>query len=197
MRSRRSPYRRTTGDRRCLSRRRRQTVGPQRRGHAERAAASAPRPGRLSDGRPRRPRRSLRRLRAAPVCLQLLSQSPLPQVPSFGPRTMARCAASRIARRAVFSRGVHAASRAEAVGICESANRLPYLVPSSFRNAVADCRTTAPPGAKIGFLAVLHTWGQNLIYHPHLHCVVPAGGFSADGQQWIQVRATFSSRCAF
>ena len=33
-------------------------------------------------------------------------------------------------------------------------------------------------GAKIGFLAVLHTWGQNLMHHPHVHCVVPAGGFA-------------------
>ena len=40
-------------------------------------------------------------------------------------------------------------------------------------------------GAKIGFLAVLHTWGQNLMHHPHLHCVVPAGGLSADGRRWI------------
>jgi Putative transposase/Transposase zinc-binding domain len=46
-------------------------------------------------------------------------------------------------------------------------------------------------GAKIGFLAVLHTWGQNLTHHPHLHCVIPAGGFSADGQQWIHGRANF------
>jgi hypothetical protein len=50
-----------------------------------------------------------------------------------------------------------------------------------------------PPhlGAKIGFLAILHTWGQNLMHHPHLHCVVPAGGFSADSQQWIEGRANF------
>jgi len=40
-------------------------------------------------------------------------------------------------------------------------------------------------GAKIGFLAVLHTWGQNLMHHPHLHCVVPAGGLSPDGKCWI------------
>ncbi len=40
-------------------------------------------------------------------------------------------------------------------------------------------------GAQIGFLAVLHTWGQNLMHHPHLHCVIPAGGFSIDGSQWI------------
>jgi hypothetical protein len=40
-------------------------------------------------------------------------------------------------------------------------------------------------GAAIGFLAVLHTWGQNLHLHPHLHCVVPGGGISPDGVRWI------------
>jgi len=44
-------------------------------------------------------------------------------------------------------------------------------------------------GAKeIGLLAVLHTWGQNLLHHPHLHCVVSGGGLSADGTQWIASR---------
>lgn len=46
-------------------------------------------------------------------------------------------------------------------------------------------------GAEIGFLAVLHTWGQNLMHHPHVHCVVPAGGISADGTQWVRGRADF------
>lgn len=40
-------------------------------------------------------------------------------------------------------------------------------------------------GAAVGFLAVLHTWGQNLHLHPHLHCVVPGGGLSPDGASWI------------
>jgi hypothetical protein len=40
-------------------------------------------------------------------------------------------------------------------------------------------------GAAVGFLAVLHTWGQNLHLHPHLHCVVPGGGISPDGVHWI------------
>src|SRR6202521_3444343 len=40
-------------------------------------------------------------------------------------------------------------------------------------------------GASIGFLAVLHTWGQNLHLHPHLHCVVPGGGISPDGLRWM------------
>src|ERR1700730_6488553 len=40
-------------------------------------------------------------------------------------------------------------------------------------------------GADIGFLGVLHTWGQNLHHHPHIHYVVPAGGFAPDGSRWI------------
>jgi hypothetical protein len=43
-------------------------------------------------------------------------------------------------------------------------------------------------GAAVGFLAVLHTWGQNLHLHPHLHCVVPGGGLSPDGKRWIPCR---------
>ncbi len=46
-------------------------------------------------------------------------------------------------------------------------------------------------GAAIGFLAVLHTWGQNLHLHPHLHCVVPGGGISPDGTRWIGCGGTF------
>jgi hypothetical protein len=46
-------------------------------------------------------------------------------------------------------------------------------------------------GAEIGFFAVLHTWGQNLQVHPHLHCVVPGGGLSPDGQRWVPCRPGF------
>jgi hypothetical protein len=46
-------------------------------------------------------------------------------------------------------------------------------------------------GAEIGFFAVLHTWGQNLMHHPHLHCVVPGGGLSADGEHWVACRPGF------
>lgn len=40
-------------------------------------------------------------------------------------------------------------------------------------------------GGEIGVLAVLHTWGQNLLAHPHLHCIVTGGGLSADGKRWV------------
>lgn len=46
-------------------------------------------------------------------------------------------------------------------------------------------------GAQIGFLAILHTWTQTLLYHPHLHCVVPGGGLSPDGTRWIGCRHNF------
>ena len=46
-------------------------------------------------------------------------------------------------------------------------------------------------GAEIGFIAILHTWGQNLLHHPHLHCVVPGGGISPDGQRWVSCRPGF------
>jgi len=46
-------------------------------------------------------------------------------------------------------------------------------------------------GAEIGFFAVLHSWGQSLMFHPHLHCVVPGGGLSPDGNRWIPCRKGF------
>ena len=46
-------------------------------------------------------------------------------------------------------------------------------------------------GAEIGFLSVLHTWGQNLLHHPHIHCVIPSGGLSLDHQHWVRPRYPF------
>jgi len=58
-----------------------------------------------------------------------------------------------------------------------------------FRATSETLRTIAADpqhlGAEIGFFAVLHTWGQNLMFHPHLHCVVPGGGISPDSKRWI------------
>ncbi len=46
-------------------------------------------------------------------------------------------------------------------------------------------------GANIGFFSILHTWGQNLLHHPHVHCVVTGGGTSPDQQRWVQCRKNF------
>jgi len=64
-----------------------------------------------------------------------------------------------------------------------------------FKSAVEAMTTLAANprrlGAKIGGLAILHTWGQALTHHPHVHCVVPGGGLSLDGTRWIEGRANF------
>ena len=46
-------------------------------------------------------------------------------------------------------------------------------------------------GAEIGFIGVLHTWGQNLQHHPHVHYLVPGGGLSSDGTRWVSCRPGF------
>lgn len=46
-------------------------------------------------------------------------------------------------------------------------------------------------GVETGFFAILHSWGQNLHFHPHLHCVVPGGGLSARADRWVHGRRRF------
>ncbi len=64
-----------------------------------------------------------------------------------------------------------------------------------FRATAETLRTIAADpkhlGAEIGFFAVLHTWGSNLLHHPHLHCVVPGGGLSPDSTHWISCKPGF------
>ena len=64
-----------------------------------------------------------------------------------------------------------------------------------FRTVAETLRTIAADprhlGAEIGFFAVLHTWGQTLVHHPHLHCVIPGGGLANDGSGWVACRPGF------
>lgn len=64
-----------------------------------------------------------------------------------------------------------------------------------FKAAAETLRTLgADPrhlGAELGVVALLHTWGQNLHHHPHVHCVVPGGGPSPDGARWVSCRPGF------
>jgi Putative transposase/Transposase zinc-binding domain len=63
-----------------------------------------------------------------------------------------------------------------------------HATAETLRTIAADSKHL---GAEIGFIAILHTWGQNLAHHPHLHCVVPGGGLRADGERWIACRPEF------
>ncbi|MER8951079.1 MULTISPECIES: IS91 family transposase [unclassified Mesorhizobium] len=64
-----------------------------------------------------------------------------------------------------------------------------------FKVAAETLRTIAADskhlGAEIGLVGVLHSWGQNLHYHPHIHCIVPGGGLSPDGTRWISCKPGF------
>lgn len=69
------------------------------------------------------------------------------------------------------------------------------LFQALFRTSAATILTIARDpkhlGATPGFFSILHTWGQNLLFHPHIHCVVTAGGLSADRRRWIHSRPRF------
>ena len=64
-----------------------------------------------------------------------------------------------------------------------------------FEAAAATIQTIARDekhlGAEVGFTAILHTWGQNLLFHPHLHCVVTGGGLDRRGHRWVKGSTKF------
>jgi hypothetical protein len=65
------------------------------------------------------------------------------------------------------------------------------LLRASAETLLEVARNPQHLGAEIGFFSVLHTWNQKLQLHPHVHCVVPAGGLSADHTHWVPSRARF------
>ena len=65
------------------------------------------------------------------------------------------------------------------------------LLQTSAETLLEIARAPKHLGAEIGFFSVLHTWNQKLEHHPHVHCVVPAGGLSLDHSHWIQARSAF------
>jgi len=81
----------------------------------------------------------------------------------------------------------------EIAAIAYQNKRVVYTI--LFRATSETLRTIAADpkhlGAEIGFLAVLHTWGQTLLHHPHVHCVVPGGGIAPTGDRWIACRPGF------
>lgn len=74
----------------------------------------------------------------------------------------------------------------EACEDCSHA-RVDYAVAATLKTIAADPRHL---GGEIGFLAILHTWGQALTHHPHIHCLVPGGALSSDGR-WLSCQPRF------
>lgn len=71
----------------------------------------------------------------------------------------------------------------------------PLLYKILFASSAATLQTIAADprhlGARIGFFSVLHSWGQNLLFHPHIHCVATGGGISLDGTRWVSSKPGF------
>src|SRR5207342_83804 len=112
-------------------------------------------------------------------------------VPGAGPRRMARRPTGRAAAGSLLP--VVFTLPAPVAEMAFQNKRVVYAI--LFRAAAeALCRIAADSrhlGAEIGLVAVLHTWGQSLHHHPHVHCVVPGGGPSLDGTRWISCRPGF------
>jgi len=121
----------------------------------------------------------------------LMPQSALPQVSGQRARKMARGALGRTIARPILPRRLHTAARTVRPCPPEQATALRPALPHQRSD---DARTGSRPealGADIGFLGVLHTWGQNLEHHPHVHYIVPAGGLALDGSRWIDSSCRF------
>jgi hypothetical protein len=104
---------------------------------------------------------------------------------------MACRARSRASAGSTFSFRVPASGRDRRDGLSKQGQAVWTDV-----QATAEALTTiaADPrdlGARIGVIIVLHTWGQNLQHHPHVHCLVPGGGISPDGKRWVACKRGF------
>ena len=112
-------------------------------------------------------------------------------MPIAGARPVAGRPSIRASRYPVFSRRLHCTAAIAALALQNKESVYNIL----FRASAEALRTIAADpkhlGAQIGFFAVLHTWGQALSHHPHLHCVVPGGGISPDGTRWVSCRPNF------
>src|SRR6516162_6156086 len=132
----------------------------------------------------------MRLLRSSADRFQLVSQPALSQVPVDGPRSLAGQAGAGVAAGTLLPCGVHR-SAGPLLGLQNQRRFYALLfraVSQTLLEIAADRRLL---GARIGFLAVLHTWTQTLLHHPHVHCLVPAGGLALDGSRWISCRPKF------
>ena len=109
----------------------------------------------------------------------------MPQVPRRSAPEVARQPYGRTAARSLLPRGLHAAASAGTVGAAKRTSPLRHSVPGCIGNLAGSRRRSEAPRCGHRFLTVLHTWGQNLSHHPHIHCVVPGGGLSSDRSRWI------------
>jgi hypothetical protein len=94
----------------------------------------------------------------------------------------------------VLPRGLHPAGADRAARYQNKAVIYGLLFAAAAKTLFTIAADPKHLGAHIGLSAVLHTWGSALTHHPHLHCIVPGGGISLDGERWVACRRGFFLR---
>ena len=123
--------------------------------------------------------------------ISLVPQPPLPQVPGLGTGKVAGAAPRRVVAHRVLPRGLHAPRAHCGHRLLQQKVVYDILFRATAQTLLTIARDPKRLGVELGFFAVLHSWGQNLHFHPHLHCVVPGGGLSADQDRWIHGRRRY------
>ncbi len=119
---------------------------------------------------------------------------PLEVVSKWGTRPLDCCPAERAATGPLYPRRLHGAASSRASGAGQQEGLLRPVVPRHCRDLARGRgrpRTSRRTDRFLGCAAQLHSWGQNLLFHPHLHCLIPAGGLSPDHTRWIHPRYPF------
>ena len=131
-------------------------------------------------------------LRSSGHLLQLLPQPTLPQVPGKRTHQVAGCAFRSELLPVPYFHIVFTLPHELSALVLQN-KRLLYdlLFRASAATMLEVARDPKHLGADIGLLSVLHSWGQNLQHHPHIHCIVPAGGLTKDRSGWIAATPRF------
>src|ERR1700752_370920 len=120
-----------------------------------------------------------------------MRESPLSKMPIACSGSMARGPSVRTLEHSIFSRWFTLPQQIATIAYQNKRALYGILFRATAQTLLTIAADPKHLGAEIGFFAVLHTWGQNLLHHPHLHCVGTGGGLSADGSQWISCRDGF------
>ncbi len=146
---------------------------------------------------PGRARPEVQRLRPREDSIQFLPQPALPQVPGDGRAAWLAKRDSELLPVPYFHVVFTLPHELAPSGATEQASRLRPVVPRRFKDLAGSGRRPEASRAQIGCLMVLHTWGQNLMHHPHVHAVVTGGGLSPDGSRWVHGKTSGSRQPFF
>src|SRR4051812_37794098 len=117
-----------------------------------------------------------------------MPQPALSQVPVFSAGSLAAQAGCQPAAGAVCPCGLYRPEQLMPIALRNQKVFYSLLFRAASETLLEIAADPRRLGARIGILAVLHTWSQNLQFHPHLHCLIPAGGLAPDNSRWIATK---------